>query len=585
MARIAPYNQVDFFDTRDALITFLKNQDRFKGYDFEGSNMSVLIDLLAYNTYNTLQYYNMSLGEMFLDSAQLRNSVVSHAKELNYIPRSPRSASARVTVQLRSSQVSNTFIIPRGTRLLGRCGNITYDFLTDEAYAAERKEGNLFEVADVIVYEGRTIVEVLPSDNTVISNPSIDTRSVRVFVNGVEYRYSSTIFGVEPTDPVFYLQGEINGKYSIQFGENIFGFQPTATDEISVQYRITSGEEGNGVNSYILEPADIGASSATVIPQGSGIAIGGSDAETTDSIRKFAPRAFQVQERAITAKDYEVLLRARFPQIESISVFGGDEAEPPQFGRVIVSVDVRGRDGASDSELQLFKSYIRDKCPISIEPIFQSADFMYADVLIEVKYDRNDALLSTAQLEEEIRLAVSNYSDDSLNDFDVGLIASALQTTLSQIDASIDSVAITTNPILDWSPPVDTLQSPSFNFGSALIKPYPYNATIGVTDFKPAFVSTIFTLSGTPVILQDDGNGNIVALVANENDRSVFRPNMGTIDYNRGIVNLKDIEVQSFVGGAIQLMANTQDKDVFAPKDKIVRIRQENVSVNIRPTR
>lgn len=583
MARIVPYNEVDFFETKERLLNFLKNQDRFKGYDFEGSNLSVLVDLLAYNSYNQLQYYNMSIGEMFLDSAQLRNSAVSHAKELNYLPRSRRSATALVNLIITAIQGSNSFIIPKGTSFIGRCGNISYEFTTDQTYIAERTNGNNFYVEGIKIYEGRLITEVLTTENTVISNAAVDTRSIRVFVNGKEFRYATTIFGVQPNDDVFYLQPELNGKYSIQFGEDVFGYEPTAGDELVVQYRITVGKAANGVASFITDAGALGARNINVLAQG--MSVGGADIESLENIKKFAPKAFQVQERAVTSKDYEILLRQRFPEIQSISVFGGDEAEPPQYGRVIIAVDVEGRDGVSESEMELYKTYIKDKSPLTIEPVFQPAAFMYAKLNVAVKYDRNDALFSAAQLEALIRERIASFSDDTLDDFDVGLITSALQANLLQATASIDSVSITTNPIIDWSPPLQQRISPTFKFGSSFVKPYPYQPNVGIVDFKPAFESSGFTLQGTPVIMQDDGNGFVQALIANVNDRTVFKTNIGTVDYNRGIIVLKDLTVEEYVGNQIKLTVNTVDQDIFPPKDRIIRVRQEDVTVSIRPTK
>jgi len=583
MAKIAPYSKVDFFDVKSNLVEFLKNQNRFKDYDFDGSNISVLVDLLAYNTYNTLQYYNMSIGEMFLDSAQLKNSVVSHAKELNYIPRSRRSSKGTVNLQIRSNQQSNTYILPKFSIFLGRCGNITYEFITDRAYAASRVSGTLFEVEGVEVYEGRLFDEVLPYNNTIINNSFIDTSSLQVFVNGVEYQYKSNIFGVDTDDAVFYIQPELNNKYSIQFGENIFGLQPTNTDRITVRYRISSGVDGNGVNSYTIDALRYGAQSITVIPQG--CSAGGTEYETTESIRRFAPAAFQVQERAVTSKDYEILLRQRYPQIQSISVFGGEDDEPPQFGRVIIVVDVQGRDGASLSELEQFKDFIKSKAPISIEPILRSAKFLYADLNVNVKYNKNDILLSVGQLEDIIRQNISDYSSDNLDDFNVGLITSALESKLLTSDPSVDSVSIVSQPVIEWVPSLGTVESPSFVFATPLIKPYPYNDSIGLTDFKPSFVSSQFVLDGQAVTLQDDGAGEIVAITSNTNNREIFKKKLGSVDYTRGIVSLKDISVQSFTGSAICIIAHTEDSDVVGTKDRIVKIRQQDVVVNIKASR
>lgn len=584
MARIAPYSATDFNDIKQDLYTFLKNQDRFKGYDFEGSNLSVLVDLMAYNAYNNMTYYNMSIGEMFLDSAQLRNSAVSHAKELNYLPRSRRSSSATVDVTITSIQDSNTFIVPKNAIFLGRCGNITYEFLTTDAYAASRVSGtNTFKITGVKIYEGRLINEVLPFEQYTLSNSFVDTSSIRVFVNGTEFKYTDTIFGVNPTDNVFYIQPEINEKYSIQFGENNFGYQPTASDDVTVQYRVCTGSEANGVASFTIDSRSLSARNIVVNPQG--VSLGGTDVETLESIKKFAPKAFQTQERAVTASDYETLLRRRFPEIESISVYGGDEAVPPQFGRVIISVDVQGRDGASDTELELYKNYIKKKSPIAIEPVFIPAEFMYADLEIEIKYDRNDSLYSVAQIEALVREIATTFSDDTLDDFDVGLVTSALQAQLLTATDSVVSASVTAHPIIEWAPNLNVTVSPAFNFGTELVKPYPYNSKVGLVDFKPAFSSTVLTLQGQDVILQDDGLGNIQALVANANERSIFKNSIGTIDYNRGIISLKDTQVENFEGNAIKLIVNSVDKDIFPPKERIIRIRQQDVTVNVRPTR
>lgn len=581
MARLAPYSELDFFEIKSNLISFLSNQERFKGYDFEGSNMNVLVDLMAYNAYNNMLYYNMSLGEMFLDSAQIKNSVISHAKELNYLPRSRRSSSALVNLTINSTQASNSFILPRGLQFLGRCGNITYTFITTQTYTAHRVSGNQFTVSDVAIYEGRVINEYLKYNNTVLSNAYLDTRSVRVFVNGNEFQYKSTIFGVNTGDFVFYLQPELNNKFSVQFGQNKFGYQPTATDQIRVEYRVCSGEEANGVAGWSVDGRSIGATSIVVLPKN--VSVGGAESESIESIRQFAPKAIQVQERAVTAKDYEILLTSRFPEIESISVFGGDEVDPPQFGRVIIAVDSRGRDGASASELALYKTYIKDKSPLTIEPVFQSAQFMYAKLNLTVKYNRNDTLVTAPQIEALVRDALDTYNDDNLNRFASNLIMSDLTYQLSLADPSIVSISVAAHPVIDFVPALNVLESPSFHFRQELVKPYPYNDAAGLEGFKPSVTSTQFTIQGTVVELQDDGNGVIQALVANTNERSVFKRNIGTVDYTTGTISLKNLEVQSFEGDHIKIIVNTLDNDIMVPKDRIFRTRQADTIVTVRP--
>ena len=582
MAKIAPYTNLDFTQVKANLIAHLQNQDQFKGYDFTGSNMNVLVDLLAYNAYNNMQYYNMTLGETFLDSAQLKNSIVSHAKELNYLPRSRRSAGALVSLRIASSQSSNSFVIPRGTSFLGRCGNVSYSYITNKAYIAARNatDSNVFTIDNVAIFEGRTINEVLDYKNPVLSNSFIDTRSIRLFVNGDEYTYKTGIFGVVENDKVFYLQPELNDKYSIQFGQTLFGYQPTATDVIEVQYRVCSGEQANGVKSFSVDAGALGASSVIVTPTGN--SIGGSDAETIESVKEFAPKAFQVQDRAVTASDYEVLLKTQFPEIESISVFGGDEATPPQYGRVIVAVDVQGRDGAAESEMALYKDYIKSKSPLAIEPIFQEAQFLYAKTNIEVTYSRNNILTSVAGLESLVRDALTTYSNTNLNKFGASLGSSDLSYALSLANDSITSCSVTTDPIIDYKPILNAIESPTFNFKQELLKPYPYNDTSGLTDYKPTVTSTRFTIDNTIVELQDNGQGVVQAIVSNDVLRSVYKKNLGSVNYTTGEIVLKDLTVASFEGPAIEVMVKTKTRDFTAPKDRIFRIRQSDTTVTTR---
>jgi hypothetical protein len=581
MAKIAPYTNLDFTDVKDNLIAHLTNQDEFVGYDFTGSNMNVLVDIMAYNAYNNMQYYNMTLGETFLDSAVLKNSIISHAKELNYLPRSKRSSGSLLNVVITSSQPGNTFVIPRAASFLGRCGNISYNFLTTKAHVATRiGNTNTFGIDNMAVFEGRNITEVLKHDNTLLSNSSIDTRSVRVFVNGDEYTYKSGIFGVGQDDKVFYLQPELNDTYSVQFGQTLFGYQPTATDVIEVSYRVSSGAQANGVKSFTINAGAIGASSVAVTPVG--LSVGGADAESVESVKQFAPKAFQVQDRAVTASDYEVLLKTQFPEIENISVFGGDEATPPQFGRVIVVVDVQGRDGAADTELALYKDYIKSKSPLTIEPIFQEADFIYGNSTIEVTYSRNTSLSTPAALEALVRDALTTYNDNNLNTFASTLSLSDLSYELSLSDDSIMSISAHVKPMIDYKPALSTIESPIFNFNTQLLKPYPFNATNGLTDYKPAVTSTRFTIDTTTVELQDDGNGVVQAIVANDPLRSVYKKSVGSVDYNTGQIILKDFIVASFEGNAIQISVTPANRDFTAPKDRIFRIRQADTSVSTR---
>tara|TARA_R110002167_G_scaffold91776_3_gene246821 strand:+ start:4948 stop:6735 length:1788 start_codon:yes stop_codon:yes gene_type:complete len=590
MANISPVQNLDFFETKSALKTYLSNQDRFADYDFEGSNMNVLLDLLAYNTFYNNYYYNMAISEMFLDSAQERNSLVSHAKELNYLPRSRRSSKAVVTFNITATQSGNFFVIPKDTKVNGKCGNTTYSFLTDKAYTAVSTAAAItndagvvtqprtYTVASVDVFQGRLLTETLDISDTTLSNKMIDTRSLYVEVNGEEYVYKTDIFGITATDKVFYLQPEEDEKYSLQFGQDKFGKQPTAGDTITAKYRICSGPDADGVTSMSSNGlAGSGGVSITVTQPSAG----GFLTETVDSIRTFAPKALQVQERAVTKRDYEILLRNRFPNIEAISVYGGNEVDPPQFGKVIISVDVTGGEGAADFEIASFTDYLKDKTPLTIEPVFVPAKFLFIDTVVDVVFDPNITTKSASQIRSEISAALTAYSTNNLADFNKTLRQSRLAATLDAVDNSIISSSIFASPIIQFVPTLSTIQNPSFSYETALVQPYAYDATTGLSGFTPAVRTTKLTIEGTLVTLQDDGAGKMMAVTASTASPVVFKRSVGTINYSTGAVKLSNLIVDTYEGSAIKFIANSVAKDVKAPKDRIITIRGEDITVNV----
>ena len=583
MADLSPVTNLDFNETKEALKTFLKNQGRFKDFDYEGSNMNVLLDVLSYNTFYNNYYYNMAISEMFLDSASQRNSVLSHAKELNYLPTSRRSSATKATISITAANLdSNYFTIPANRAFIGRCGNKTYNFLTDKAYNAVRSvtDDTLYTITDVDLYEGRMIEETLSTADTTLSNEGIDTRSLTLTVNGITYTYRADIFGVTETDKVFYLQPENDGKYSVQFGQNKFGVQPTITDSIVAKYRVSNGPSANGVSS--LTSGNFGGSSSITVSVTTNTS-GGSLAEDIESIRTFAPKALQVQERAVTKRDYETLLRARFPNIQAISVYGGDEVSPPQFGKVIISVDVTGGEGAADYEIANFRSYLRDKTPLTIEPVFVVAKFLFVDTVVRVVYDSTATSKSASQIQSEVVAGIDSYQTTNLNDFNKTLRQSRLAAFLDSIDGSIVSSDIVAKPIIEYVPTLNFATSPSFSFESQLVQPYPFDVTLGFTAFKPAVESTKFTVENTLVTAKDDGNGNIMLVTANTDQESVFKPSVGTINYTTGAVKLSNLSVSSFLNKAIKFTANTVNKDIKPPKDRILMIRGEDVTVTVSP--
>ena len=256
------FTDLDFDRIKIALRRYLEGQSKFKDYDFEGSNMSVLLDVLAYNTFQNNFYTNMAISEMFLDSAQLKDSVISHAKELNYLPSSRKSSQAYLDVTLNVTDEAPVVTIPRNTRFLAQCGTTTYNFITDEAVDVFPAEG-IWKYTGLPVFEGTAKTEVYRVTNDtsirfVINDPNVDLNSLRVTVRtnanadsaATEYLFKQNLFGVSANDPVFYVQPYPGDRYEVVFGQNAFGNQPINGNVIVLEYRSTSGEEANGANLF-----------------------------------------------------------------------------------------------------------------------------------------------------------------------------------------------------------------------------------------------------------------------------------------------------------------------------------------------
>lgn len=582
-----PITELDFFQIKEQLKAYLRGQTRFRDYDFEGSNMSVLLDVLAYNTYQNNFYTNMAISEMFLDSAQLESSVMSHAKELNYLPRSATSSRAEVNLRISAPGLNNfpAVTIPAGQKFYTTHNGDVYNFYTSQAHVATLRAGStgVYEVSCVPVFEGELVTETFylteNSSTLTISNDNVDISSVRVFLNNgtEEFLFRSSIFGVQPTDKVFYIEPTLSGSYGVTFGRDIFGRQPTFNEDVRITYRVCSGSAPNGAFKFsttFTYPTAVTTFSA---------ATGGGDKEDLASIKYFAPKSIQNQERAVTARDYETLLRKEFGSsvIKSVSVYGGDEMDPPRYGKVAVSINPFDGSSISDSFKASVVSFLADKTPLPIQPVFVDPQFMYAKVDLNVYYSRKLTGKSSNELEMLIREAIQTYSNTYLSDFGSTLQISRLSKIIDDVDPGILSNTMQANPIIDYSPPLLMNQNPQFRFGSALIVPYAFDANEDINNYIPAIKSSSYVYKGVDVFFQDDGKGNIITLSSNIQSVQVLNPIVGTVDYSTGLLNLVNFFTDRYTGSAIKIHANTVDRNINAPKNRVFSIRNADVTVNM----
>lgn len=588
-------SELDFESIKTQFKNYLKSQTQFKDYNFEGSNMSVFLDVLAYNTYQNNFYTNMAVNEMFLDSAVLKNSVMSHAKELNYLPRSRRSARALVTITIVDATiVGQTVTIPAYSDFTTTYQGASYNFVNDKTYVARKTGVGTFVAENVEIYEGQMLSSFeregyfIGDDGilrVILTNENADTDSIEVFVDAEatedanQFIRKDDLFGVGPTDKVFYVEPYYDGRYTVYFGNNVFGLQPQAFEDIRVRYRITSGVESNGAFSFELG-AQLPTSTITV--ETISKAAGGGDRETLENIRYFAPKSLQIQERAITTSDYEILLKQNFPEIDSVAAYGGETLEPPQFGRVAISVYLgEGREGLSSVLSSAYIKFLKEKSPLGIEPVFIPSEFIYGCVQANVYFNPKITKKSSGQIETEVRTAISTYNTTYLDNFDTTLRLSKLSSDIDASNISILSNELNVCPYVVYSPALNISSSPSFKFYSKLVKPYPFKDSNGFKDYKPSVTSGTFGFNSVSSYLQDDGLGNMQIVTADAANPQIVKPVAGTVNYETGEINLVDFKVTGFAGSGINIMVTTANDDISAPAGRIFLILDTDVTVNM----
>ena len=345
-------SDLDFSSIKNNLKTYLKNQSQFSDYDFEGSNINVLLDVLSYNTYLNAFYLNQVGSEMFLDTAQLRESVVSHAKELNYLPRSRTSAKAYVNITVTPTGSPTTITIPKYYTLTTSVDSTTLNFHTYSDITISPVDG-VYTAANVEIFEGNIVTEYFnvsaDTSSFILQSDNIDTNSIEVTViesstnsSNSAWQRSESLYGLGPSSNNYFLQGYADYKYQVVFGDGSLGRAPSVGNIIKVTYRDTLGDVGNGA--YIFKKTNF--DNYTIINVATiAAAAEGSERESIESIKFNAPRYFTTQERGVTNTDFETLTRTRFPQLQAVSAFGGEDLVPPQYGKVAISVKPYGTTG------------------------------------------------------------------------------------------------------------------------------------------------------------------------------------------------------------------------------------------------
>ncbi len=436
--------ELDFDQIKNNLKSYLQQQSQFSDYDFEGSGLSVLLDILAYNTHYNAYYLNMVANEAFLDTALLRDSVVSHAKTLGYVPFSYTAPKATVNITVETNEANTgSLTLPKGSTFSSSLiDDVSYNFVTLEDITVT-KSNTQYVFENVDIYEGELVSYVFsytassnPKSVFILPDANVDTNTIYVTVKDNTgntatevYNKVTDILDVTSTSNVFFLQENRNGYYQVYFGDGVIGKALIDGATVTVSYLVTKGDVANKANGFVIDASVGGFTNVTVNVVD--VAGGGATRESVDSIKYSAAAQYATQNRLVTFKDYESYIKAKYPNIDSLSVWGGEENDPPVYGKVYIALKPKANYYISETEKQrIIDEIITPKAIVSVSAEIRDPEYLYLLLDVSAQYDSKKTTSSEGLLKEKIRSAILTYRDTNLNKFASKLIDSKLETAI-----------------------------------------------------------------------------------------------------------------------------------------------------------
>ena len=567
---------LDFDEIKANLKTFLQSQPDLADYDFEGSALSTIIDVLAYNTFYNSFNANVNMNEIFLDTAQVRNNVVSHAKSLGYVPRSITSSFAEIDVTVNAPAGTPASLnMPRGTTFQTTIDGQNFSFVNLEAQTIVPTAG-IYKFPAVKVNQGTIRTQSFIVDDTstaqkyAIPDTNIDTATliVKVKTNATStdfdiYTLVTNIVDVSGTTNAYFLQEGIDGQFEIYFGDDVFGRRLVAGNIVEIEYLVTDGAAANNATVFKLTGNVSGNTNASInLVSKAG---GGSAAETTDSIKFNAPLSFLSQNRVVTADDYKAIVKNNYTNTESISVWGGEEQAVPEYGKVFLSIKPKNAEVLTESQKQFIKdSILKTKNLVSITPEIVDPDFTFIKLEVFFKYDPNLTSLTAGELKNAVIATITNYNDTNLKKFDGVFRASQVTTAIDATNPAILNTIMRVNVQKRLTPTIGTALKYELSFSS------PFSANIATGE--SVIDSSEFVLNGFNHKMQDvatdDTNIRKVQFyrIAN-NQKIITTEDAGTVDIAQGLVTLTSFNPDSVVGdNAYITITGTPSSSDLAPK-------------------
>ena len=582
--------ELDFDEIKKNIKTYLKAQNAFSDYNFEGSGLSILLDVLAYNTHYNALYYNLSVNEMFLDSAVKRSSVVSLAKSLGYTPSS--SIASRALIDVIISNVSGnptTLTIPSGTSFSSNFSGSNFNFSTDSAITVSRSVTNTYSFLNVPIIEGRLLQKtysMVTNGSYTVPNAKVDTSTIKVNVQEVAGSAANTVYiladnfaTLTPSSRVYFLKENDDGNYVISFGDGLLGFAPANGANILIDYFVCSESEPNGTSTFTYT-GNAFTNTANVSIVTKAIASGGSIPESIDSIKYNAPKSFTSQNRAVTAEDYKTLIPKFYNNVDAISVWGGEENDPPIYGKAYICIKPKTGDTLTLSTKQvIIKDIIKGKSLVSIIPEIVDPDILYISINSNVYYNPKLTTRSADTIKSIVIDAIKTYNTGNLNKFDAVFRESALSTLIDTSESSIVSNITKIQLKYLLTPQFNTNTKYTFSLNNPIYRPTStQNASISLS-------SSGFKIAGSTdtYYIEDNAIGNLRLFYLTAANVKIYTPSyIGTVNYATGKISIDSINItQGDNNGKITFRVEPASYDVISVRNQLAFIREQDIEVNI----
>ena len=589
--------QLDFDTIKTNLKTYLKGQTTFTDYDFEGSGMSILLDTLAYNTHYNAFMANMVANEMFLDTAVKRNSVASHAKALGYTPTSSKAPKAIVSVTVNNANTAQ-ITMAAGHAFDTTIAGTTYQFVNTTARTLQPTDG-VYTYSEIPIYEGSWVTTkftvdttdadqlfIIPNDNVDISTLAVSIQTSSGDTTLTTFTKANTLVEVKSTTNAYFIQETLEGEWEVYFGDGVVGSALIDGNIVILAYVVTNETEANGATAFTSASNISGFGDITVVTNTAGA--GGAAPEGVGAINYNAPFSYAAQNRTVTAGDYKAIIPQIYPNVKAISVWGGEFANPAVYGKVFISILPKAGVSITTSTKTSIVNSLQDYNVVSITPELVDLETTKIIPTVVFKYNANNTTKSKEALAALVITAITDYSTESLEQFEEVFRYSKFTTLIDETDVAILSNITNIKISKTFTPTIGTATKYTIPFSNALFHPHSgHMASTTGTIAGGILSSSTFTITGdaNTYYLEDDGAGVVNAFYVSGTTKVYLGTSVGTIDYVTGDVVLTKINIATVgqVDGAdstvIRLTVQPASNDVVPVRNQILEIDSVNMSV------